>query len=149
MIDDKTLGQQDNSTIYFTKLNWVLFFWPVIALCVAAALYVYFPQFEQIALFFAAFALIWIFMTWITYHFSSITIKRKQVIIRTGMLVRQTVDIPLSKIETIDIRQSIIGSILRYGSFVITGTGGTRHLVNYIDKPLTCRRYIEQLMNEH
>lgn len=70
------------------------------------------------------------------------------MILRTGMLVRQTVDIPLSKIETIDIRQSIIGSILRYGSLVITGTGGTRHVMNFLDKPLTCRRYIEQLMHE-
>lgn len=87
-------------------------------------------------------------MTWITYYFSSITLKHKQVILRTGVIIRQTVDIPLSKIETIDIRQSILGSIFRYGALVITGTGGTRHVLNYLDRPLTCRRHIEQLMNE-
>lgn len=110
-------------------------------------LYLYHPVARSES-FLGFFALIWILITWVTYHFSSITIKRKQVILRTGIIVRQTVDIPLNKIETIDIRQSILGSILSYGTLIITGTGGTRYLINYLYKPLTCRRYIEQLMNE-
>lgn len=141
-------NMSDQNTVYFTRLHWIIFFGPVISLCLAFALYVSIAQLKEVSLFIALFAMAWITMTWITFHFSSITIKRKQVILRTGILVRQTVDIPLSKIETIDIRQSILGSIFRYGALIITGTGGTRHLINYIDKPLTCRRYIEQLMNE-
>ena len=147
MIDNKDINPTDN-IIYFTKLNLVIFLGPMVSLFFAILIYVYIIQLRELSLFLAVFALLYVLMTWITYHFSSITIKRKQVILRTGMIVRQTVDIPLNKIETIDIRQSIIGSILRYGTLVITGTGGTRHLINYLDKPLTCRRYIEQLMNE-
>lgn len=138
----------DNSVIYFTKLNWIVFFWPIVMLFLAVTVYMSIVQLEELSIFVAVFALLWIGMTWVTYHFSSITIKKKQVILRTGLLVRKTVDIPLSKIETIDIRQSILGGIFRYGTLIITGTGGTRHLINYLDKPLTCRRYIEQLMNE-
>ena len=105
-------------------------------------------QLKEVALLFVVFSLIWIAMTWVTYHFSSLTIKKRQVILRTGMLVRQTIDIPLAKIETIDIRQSLFGSIFGYGTLIITGTGGTRHMIDYLDKPLTCRRYIEQLMHD-
>ena len=64
----------------------------------------------------------------------------------SGILVRQTVDIPMNKIESIDVRQSIFGSIFQYGSLVITGTGGTRQSINFLNRPLTCRRYIESLM---
>ncbi|KTD65116.1 PH domain-containing protein [Legionella shakespearei] len=138
----------ENNVIYFTRLHWIIFFGPLFGLAVAIALYYYIVQLREVSMFLGFFALIWIFMTWVTYYFSSITIKKKQVILRTGIIVRQTVDIPLTKIETIDIRQSILGSILRYGTLVITGTGGTRHQVNYLHRPLTCRRYIEQLMNE-
>ena len=138
----------ESNVIYFTRLHWVIFFGPILGLVIAIALYVYIVQLRQVSLILVVFALLWILMTWVTFYFSSITIKRKQVILRTGIIVRQTVDIPLSKIETIDIRQSILGSILRYGSLVITGTGGTRHLINFLHHPLTCRRYIEQLMNE-
>jgi len=143
-----TENTTDTNVIYFTRLHWVIFFWPIIGFAVACAIYIYIVQLQQLSMFLGGFALLWIAMTWVTYYFSSITIKQKQVILRTGLVVRQTVDIPLNKIETIDIRQSILGSILRYGALIITGTGGTRHLINYIDKPLTCRRYIEQLMNE-
>lgn len=143
-----TTNNEESNVIFFTRLHWIIFFWPIVAFCVASALHFYINQFGDFSFILPAFALIWIGITWVTYYFSSITIKKKQVILRTGILVRQTVDIPLSKIETIDIRQSILGSIFRYGALVITGTGGTRHLINYIDRPLTCRRYIEQLMNE-
>ncbi|KGP64224.1 membrane protein [Legionella norrlandica] len=138
----------ESNVIYFTRLHWIIFFGPCLGLGIAMTIYYYITQLREVSLFLGFFALIWIFITWVTYYFSSITIKKKQVILRTGIIVRQTVDIPLNKIETIDIRQSILGSILSYGTLIITGTGGTRYLINHIHKPLTCRRYIEQLMNE-
>lgn len=138
----------DSNIVYLARLHWILFFGPVSLAVFAMILGIEIFQLKEVALFLLVFALIWCVMVWTNYHFSSVTIKKKQVILRTGMLVRQTIDIPLTKIESIDIRQSIMGSLLRYGALVITGTGGTRHMINFLDKPLTCRRYIEQLMHE-
>ncbi|MDI9819223.1 MULTISPECIES: PH domain-containing protein [unclassified Legionella] len=138
----------DSNVVYLARLHWILFFWPIALACFAIFIGSQIGHLREVAIFLVLFALAWTVMTWVTYHFSSLTIKKKQVILRTGMLVRQTIDIPLSKIESIDIRQSVIGSILRYGSLIITGTGGTRHMINFLDRPLTCRRYIEQLMHE-
>ena len=143
-----TENTMSDNDVYFTRLHWIIFCWPILSLCGALTVQLLIDPLREVSWLLEAFALLWIGMTWVTYYFSSITIKKKQVILRTGVLVRQTVDIPLSKIETIDIRQSILGSIFQYGSIVITGTGGTRHLINYLYRPLTCRRYIEQLMNE-
>lgn len=138
----------DNNVIFFTRLHWIIFFWPVVALCGALAIAYYFEILRQVGYGLAVIALIWIGITWMTYYFSSVTIKKNQVIIRTGVLVRQTIDIPLSKIEAIDIRQSIFGSMLNYGMVCITGTGGTRRIINFLHNPLGCRRYIEQLIGE-
>ncbi|MCP0913968.1 MULTISPECIES: PH domain-containing protein [Legionella] len=137
----------DNNVIHQARLHWVLFVWPLVLFTAAVYVAMNFELFYEVSLVVAFFALIWLLMMWVTYQFSSLTINKKHVILRSGVLVRQTIDIPLNKIESIDIRQTILGSILRYGSLVITGTGGTRQVVNYINKPLTCRRYIEQLMN--
>ncbi|MBN9230825.1 MAG: hypothetical protein BGO90_12720 [Legionella sp. 40-6] len=137
---------QDKNIIYFARMHWIIFFWPVALLLFSLGLLAYLPQIEIIGYIFTGFSLIWIMMTWVTYYFSSFTIKTNQVILRTGVIVRQTIDIPLSKIEAIDIRQSVLGSILRYGMVCITGTGGTRRVINYLNNPLTCRRYIEHLM---
>ncbi len=86
-------------------------------------------------------------MVWVNYQFSSLTIKNKQLILRTGLLVRFTTDIPLSRVESLDIRQTVLGSLFQYGTLLIIGTGGSRQLIHYLAKPLTCRRYIEQLMH--
>ncbi|KTD79191.1 PH domain-containing protein [Legionella waltersii] len=138
----------ESNVVYFARLHLIIFLGPLLGVAIAIGIYSYVVQLQEISLFIGCFALLWVFMTWVTYYFSSLTIKPKQVIIRTGIIVRQTVDIPLNKIETIDIRQSIIGSIFSYGTLMITGTGGTKYQINYLSKPLTCRRYIEQLMNE-
>lgn len=129
-------------------MHWIIFFWPVIGFCAALVVTYSIEPLRQVGYGLSAVALSWIAMTWVTYYFSSLTIKKNQVIIRTGVLVRQTIDIPLNKIEAIDIRQSILGSILNYGLVCITGTGGTRRIINFLHHPLTCRRHIEQLMGE-
>lgn len=147
MTDNKIETSSDN-VVYFSRLHWVIFVAPVLGVLVCLVLAEIFPLVQRISLLLALFALLWVGMTWVTYYFSSLSIQKKRVILRTGVLVRQTVDIPLTKIETIDIRQSILGSVLGYGMLIITGTGGTRHFVTFLQKPLTCRRYIEQLMND-
>lgn len=138
---------KDTNIIYQARLHWILFLWPVVLLAAALFVNIKFEQMRQVSAIFGVLALCWIGMTWLTYHFSVFTIKKKQVILRTGILVRQTLDIPLNKIESIDIRQTLLGSLFRYGSLVITGTGGSRQSVNYLSHPLTCRRHIEQLMH--
>lgn len=139
----------DNNIVYQARLHRIIFFWPAMLLCFGGFIGLRFTQLQEVGVFCAVFAVLWGLMVWLTYQFSSLTIKKTQVILRTGFLVRNTMDIPLSKIESIDIRRSLLGSLLHYGSLVITGTGGSRQVVNYLDKPLTCRRYIEQLMHDN
>ncbi len=138
----------ESTIVYQARLHRILFFWPTLFLFIALFIGIFFDRFLFPSSMVVLLALIWGGMVWLTYHFSALTIKKKQVILTTGILVRQTIDIPMNKIESIDIRQSVLGSILQYGSLVITGTGGTRQYINYLDKPLTCRRYIEQSMHE-
>lgn len=139
---------KDSLIVYIAKLNLILFVGPVILALGSIWLGSQFYQFQQVSWFLVLFSFCWLIVTWVNYHFSSLTIEKSRVIFRTGLLVRKTTDIPFSKIESIDIRQSILGSIMQYGSLMVTGTGGTRHFINYLNKPLTCRRYIEQLMHE-
>lgn len=144
------MDTMDTDVLYKARLHWVLFLGPLVLLVVALSVGLTVDQkpLRLVALFFVVFSWLWFGMVWVTYRFSSLTIKKKQLILRTGLLVRQTVDISVDRIESIDIRQTVFGSVLHYGSLVITGTGGTRQLINYLSKPLTCRRYIEQSMHE-
>ena len=148
---NETNNKEINKEIVYTAhLHWVLFLGPVVMMLIALSVGLNFDEkpVRLVALFFLVISWVWTAMVWVTYRFSSLTIKKKQVILRTGLLVRQTVDIAVARIESIDIRQTVFGTLLHYGSLVITGTGGTRQVINYLSKPLTCRRYIEQSMHE-
>jgi len=134
--------------IYQARLHWIIFVWPVVLLLTGFWLSFASVSFREVGVLAIFIAIAWGGLMWLTYQFSSLTIKEKQVILRSGILVRQTIDIPLNKIESIDIRQSILGSLFGYGSLLITGTGGTRQWMGYVAKPLTCRRHIEQLMHD-
>ena len=137
----------ENNLVYQARLHWVLFLWPVLLLCVSFYAALAYPQLHIPAYITGALAILWIALTGLTYVSSYLLIKHKQVILCTGILMRQTIDVSINKIECIDIRQSILGSVFNYGTLIITGTGGSRQVVNYLSKPLTCRRYIEQLMH--
>ena len=136
-----------NSIVYQARMHWILFFFPSLCFFLAFYLILGTEQLRQVGYFLGVFALLWLMMVATTYHFSIFIIKKKQVILTTGLFVRKTLDIPIAKIESIDIRQTLLGSIFQYGTLLITGTGGTRQFINYLNKPLTCRRYIEELLH--
>lgn len=68
----------DENVIFFTRMHWIIFFWPVVSLCAALAIvsYVEVDFINKVGYGLAALALLWIGMTWMTYYFSSLTIKK-------------------------------------------------------------------------
>lgn len=50
----------------------------------------------------------------------------RRVIKKTGLIGRNFRELPLDKIETIEVNEPLIGRILGYKDLVITGTGGSR-----------------------
>ena len=53
---------------------------------------------------------------------SEYAITNKRVIIKVGLIRRRTVEMSISKIESINIDQSVLGRILGYGDISIVGT---------------------------
>jgi len=68
----------------------------------------------------------------------------KRVIIKTGLIWRQTQEIMLQKVESIAVSQSIGGRVLGYGTIVITGSGGSNDPYKNIAQPLEFRRAVQE-----
>src|SRR5215204_4991162 len=119
----------DENIIYQARLHWIIFIWPAVFFLISLVMLVYLPDFHKIFWLFLGFSAIWLMAIWFNYYFTSLAIKKDRVVIRTGFFVRYTSDVPLIKIESMDIRQSILGSILGYGTFVIIGTGGSKYII--------------------
>lgn len=76
---------------------------------------------------------------------SEFAVTNKRVIIKTGFISRRTIELNLSKIESVQVEQGILGRILGYGTIVLIGTGGTKEPFNSISDPLTFRKKFQEL----
>jgi len=75
---------------------------------------------------------------------SEFAITNKRVIIKTGLISRNTVEMNLQKIESVIVNQGITGRILGYGDLIIVGTGGTREMFKRIKRPITFRKKFQE-----
>ena len=71
-------------------------------------------------------------------------ITNKRVVIKTGLISRKTVEMNLSKIESVNVDQSIFGRLFGFGSIQIIGTGGTKEEFKNIASPLKFRKAFQE-----
>ena len=76
----------------------------------------------------------------IDYLTSEFAITNKRVIIKLGLISIHTLEMNLSKVESITVDQNPMARIFGYGSITIIGTGGTRELFHNIANPMEFRR---------
>jgi uncharacterized membrane protein YdbT with pleckstrin-like domain len=76
----------------------------------------------------------------IRYLTTELAITNKRVIAKFGLISRATIEINLQKIESIQVRQGILGRICNYGSIVVAGAGSPQAPVPGISDPMKFRR---------
>jgi uncharacterized membrane protein YdbT with pleckstrin-like domain len=126
------------------RLHWIIFLRPLLLLLIPLGMSYLIGFQVHIFLSFVLIAGVWFISEVFRYLFSYLIIQPRNVILQSGFFIQQTIDLPLMKIESIDIKQSLIGTVLNYGDILITGSGGSKQILHCIQNPLTCRRYIEQ-----
>jgi len=72
-------------------------------------------------------------------------ITNKRVILKTGLIKRDTIELNLSKVESVNVNQSVLGRILGFGSITVIGTGGTQKILSNIKQPIKFRKKIQEL----
>ena len=75
---------------------------------------------------------------------SEFAVTNKRVIIKVGLISRRTLEMNLSKIESVNVNQTIIGRLIGFGTIVVIGTGGTKEPFERISNPMQFRRSFQQ-----
>ena len=73
-------------------------------------------------------------------------VTNKRIIAKTGFIRRHSVEILLSKVESIIVNQNIFGRLLNLGTVKITGTGGTSESFRSIAEPVMVRTKINKII---
>ncbi len=79
----------------------------------------------------------------IKYRTSEFAVTNKRVIVKVGLIQRDSSETLLSKVEAIQVDQTIPGRMLNFGTITITGTGGTKESFRRIAAPMEFRRQVQ------
>lgn len=128
------------SVIYRSKLHWSIFIWPIIWLVIAIIFFIHGSDFQAAGSLFATFALLTGIVSFINYLTFEFGLTNKRIIFKQGFIRRKCLEVLLSKVESFQVDQGILGRILGYGSIVVGGTGSTKDPFRRISKPLELRK---------
>lgn len=78
------------------------------------------------------------FQRWTT----EIAVTDRRVIYKTGFIRRNTTEMHMDKVESVEVKQSVLGRILNYGDVEIRGVGTGFEPLRMIDAPLELRNHI-------
>jgi uncharacterized membrane protein YdbT with pleckstrin-like domain len=73
---------------------------------------------------------------------SEFSVTTDRVVVKTGLLSRNTIEIQLAKVESVQVSQDIVGRLLNYGTITVAGTGGTHEPFTLIDDPMAFRKAV-------
>jgi uncharacterized membrane protein YdbT with pleckstrin-like domain len=79
---------------------------------------------------------------------TEMTVTNRRVFIKVGMAARRTVELLLSRVESIGVEETAMGRMLGYGTVILHGTGGTPEIFNMIDRPLEFRTQVQQQIEQ-
>ncbi len=77
-----------------------------------------------------------------------IVVTNERFVYKTGLIAFRTEEIALDNIETIKIKQSIPGRLLRYGTITVRGTGSEFIKIRLVNDPIGLRRHIPMAQEE-
>lgn len=75
---------------------------------------------------------------------TEMAVTNKRVLIKTGMASRRTLDLMLSRVESIGVEETVLGRTLGFGTVIVRGTGGTPEAFVMIAHPQEFRRAVQE-----
>jgi membrane protein YdbS with pleckstrin-like domain len=143
--------QPDETVKVIGRLHWSIYGRAILVLAVAVALLVLFarltdPDWQRYALMAAGavglLGLLLLLGAWLRRKATEIVVTDRRVIFKRGLLSRYTVEMNVSKIETVDVEQGLSGRIWDYGTLLIRGTGSGFEPLEGVGSPLAIRNAI-------
>jgi uncharacterized membrane protein YdbT with pleckstrin-like domain len=148
-IDD--ILQPGEKVLYSSSLHWVVYARTIVAWIVAAALLVLtrFTLNENLVLTLLASAavialvgLYFFVIAWFQRWTTETDVTNLRVVHKTGFITRETFEISIDKVASVNVNQSIMGRILNYGDVLIENMGDAEMKIKRIASPLAFRSNI-------
>ena len=136
----------DEQVVHEARIHWIVYLGPVLPIGAGLVLAIpsdnYVTPWGGLALLLVG--VISLVVAYIRQVTSEFAVTTRRIIIKTGFLSRRTIELNMSKVESIQVDQDIVGRLLNYGTIVVIGTGGTKEPFQMIDDPMTFRHAVQK-----
>jgi uncharacterized membrane protein YdbT with pleckstrin-like domain len=113
------------TVLYRGRLHWIIFVGPAL-LCLVVI------------------GIVWLVAALVRNATSEFAVTNRRVIVKEGLIRRNTLELNLAKVESIGVDQTLLGRMLNYGTIVVVGTGGTREPFASLADPIGFRRAVNE-----
>lgn len=139
--------QPNENLLYYTGLHWIILTsWSVYWLLVGLTITVLFYPFMGIPFYF--FSIVSLGLSAINYNVSEFAVTDVRVIIKLGFIRREASEIYFSKIESVSVKQGVLGRLLNYGKVIVTGIGGSKNVYKNVKNPLEFKKILQEIANK-
>ena len=94
---------------------------------------------KHILFFWLFFPIIW----FVQALFIEYALTTKRVVTKEGIISRDSEEMRLVKVETVEVKQGIIGRMLGYGNVHISGTGSSNVIFRTVSNPIEVKKSID------
>ncbi|CAG4906552.1 PH domain-containing protein [Paraburkholderia saeva] len=84
----------------------------------------------------------------IAYRTTELAVTSKRVVAKFGVLRRQTVELNLARVESVQVDQGLMGGIFDFGSLVVAGAGVPSAPIPGVSNPMMFRRMVFQAQED-
>ena len=141
--------QPEETVSYKTTVHWFLYIPAVAWLVVGVAFEILWLRGGSLAAVLGwlgvvclGLTLLMAFLAWLQRFTTELAITSRRVIYKSGLFRRHTIEMNLSKVESVGVTQSVLGRIFGYGRVELKGTGATNDVLPMIADPLGFRSHI-------
>jgi len=139
-----TSGEQ---ILHTGQVSWWSLFGPLslaaLLLVGAVALQLFFPVPVLPLLLLAASAIV-AAVAYVKQRSTELAVTNKRIIVKRGFVRRDTIELNLIKVESLQVEQSLIGRLLNFGDIIVAAGGGPIAPVSGIANPLVFRRHFNE-----
>jgi len=133
---------------HISSIHWIVY-WPGVAVALLAVVAYWFSETRLLTGFWryttyalALVAVVLLIQQWFQWWVTEIAVTNRRVIYKKGLIRRQTNEMNMDKVESVQIDQSILGRMLDYGNVTILGTGKGFETLRTIASPIELRNSI-------
>jgi uncharacterized membrane protein YdbT with pleckstrin-like domain len=144
---DRVLGRNEE-IVHESRLHWIIFAAPMTAIIIGMAALSTIDRTRGdnsvvavlTGIGFCGVGFVMLVRSFVDYWTTEIAVTTHRVVFKRGLIARNTIEISLNRVEGLDVKQSILGRILHYGTVIIRGTGIGVQPMRDIANPLDLRK---------